>query len=309
MRVRREILPPDPVFLKLFERMMQMSLQAVISGLLLGGIYTLMASGFGLISGVMKIYNFSHGSLIMLGAFVTFWFTTAFGFDPLLTIPFSMIILFILGYFLQKYVLNLIVRAPTYMTLIFTFGLDMVIVNAALVLWTGNMRGVPVHYPFSSITLFGAAVPVIRLIAFGVAILVTVLLFVVMGKTHFGKAITAARMDLDAARLVGVNIPDTYAVTFGIGAALAGAAGSLISLLGPISPNLGVLFSTKAFAIYILGGTGSMLGPLVGGLLMGLIETVGVAYVGTGYKEAIPFALLIFVLVFRPRGILGKEFY
>ena len=130
-----------------------------------------------------------------------------------------------------------------------------------------------------------------------------------MGKTRFGKAITSARMDLDAARLVGVNIPNTYAITFGIGAALAGAAGSLISLIGPISPNLGTLYSVKAFAICILGGTGSMVGPLVGGLLMGLIETIGAGYIGTGLKEAIPFALLVLVLIFRPRGILGKEFY
>lgn len=286
-----------------------MSLQAVISGLLLGGIYCLIASGFSLISGVMKILNFCHGSLIMLGAFSTFWFTALFGLDPLLTVPIAMAILFLLGFVLQKYVLNLIVRAPTYMTLIFTFGLDMIFVNVALVLWSGNMRAVPVNYPITSISLFGASIPFVRLVAFGIALLVTLGLSFIMGHTSFGKAITAARMDLDAARLVGVSIPNTYAITFGIGAALAGAAGSLIALLGPISPNMGTLYSVKAFAICILGGTGSMVGPLVGGLLMGLIETVGVAYIGTGLKEAIPFALLILVLIFRPRGIFGKEFY
>lgn len=286
-----------------------MSLQAVISGLLLGGVYCLIASGFSLISGVMRILNFAHGSLIMLGAFATYWFTASFGFEPLLTVPVSMILLFIFGYFLQRYVLNLIVRAPTYMTLIFTYGLDMVIVNIALVLWSGNVRQVPTSYSITSISFLGASIPFVRLVAFGVAVGVTVLLFYVMGKTRFGKAITAARMDLDAARLVGVNIPKTYAITFGIGAALAGAAGSLIALLGPISPNLGALYSTKAFAICILGGTGSMIGPLLGGLIMGVIETIGIAYIPTGLKEAIPFAVLIFVLVFRPRGILGKEFY
>jgi len=286
-----------------------MSLQAVISGLLLGGIYALVASGFSLITGVMKILNFSHGALIMLGAYSTYWLTTLLGIDPLLTIPISMAIMFVIGFLLQKYLLNLIIRAPIYMTLIFTFGLDMVFVNFALVLWTGNMRAVPVPYAGANFAFLGATVPVIRLIAFIIALVVTALLYLGMEKTHFGKAITAARMDLDAAKLVGVNIPKTYAITFGIGAALAGAAGSLLSLLGPISPNLGVLYSGRAFAICILGGTGSMIGPLVGGLIMGLFETIGAGYIGAGLKDAIPFTLLILFLILRPRGLFGKEYF
>jgi len=286
-----------------------MSLQAVISGLLLGGIYALVASGFSLISGVMKVLNFSHGALMMLGAYSTYWITVTFGIDPLLTIPISMAILFVIGFLLQKYVLNLIIKAPIYMTLIFTYGVDMILVNAAIVMWTGNMRTVPVPNAGANILFFDAAVPVTRLITFGIALLVTVFLYIVMGRTHFGKAITAARMDLDAAMLVGVNISNTYAITFGIGAALAGAAGSLLSMLGPISPNLGALYSTRAFAICILGGTGSMIGVLVGGLLMGLLETIGASYIGAGFKDAIPFALLILILIIRPRGIFGKEFF
>lgn len=286
-----------------------MSLQAVISGLLLGGIYALVASGFSLISGVMKILNFSHGALIMLGAYSTYWLTVTLGIDPLLTIPITMVIMYIFGFLLQKGVVNLIVRAPTYMTLIFTFGLDMIIVNAAIVLWTGNMRTVPVLNAGANVSLLDAVIPVTRLIAFGVAILVTVVLYFLMGKTRFGKAITAARMDLDAAMLVGVNIPNTYAKTFGIGAALAGVAGSLIAMLGPISPNLGTLYSVRAFAICVLGGTGSMIGPLVGGLIMGILETIGANYIGAGLKDAIPFAILVFILIIRPRGIFGKEFF
>ena len=286
-----------------------MSLQAVICGLLLGGIYALVASGFSLISGVMKILNFSHGALIMLGAYSTYWLTVTLGIDPLLTIPINMVIMYILGFLLQKFVINLIVRAPTYMTLIFTFGLDMILVNAAIVLWTGNMRTVPVPNAGANVTFLDAALPVTRLIAFIIALLVTVVLYILMSKTRFGKAITAARMDLDAAMLVGVNIPNTYANTFGIGAALAGVAGSLIAMLGPISPNLGALYSVRAFAICVLGGTGSMIGPLVGGLIMGILETIGTNFIGAGLKDAIPFAILVLILVIRPRGIFGKEFF
>ena len=286
-----------------------MSLQAVISGLLLGGIYALVASGFAIISGVMKILNFSHGALMMLGAYSTYWLTITLGIDPLLTIPITMIIMYVFGFLLQKYVINFIVRAPTYMTLIFTYGLDMIIVNTVIVLWSGNMRTVPIPNAGANVSFLGAVIPVTRLITFGVAILVTVVLYLLMGKTRFGKAITAARMDLDAAMLVGVNIPTTYASTFGIGAALAGVAGSLIALLGPISPNLGALYSVKAFSICVLGGTGSMLGPLVGGMVMGILETLGANYIGAGLKDAIPFGILVLILIVRPRGIFGKEFF
>ena len=257
----------------------------------------------------MKIINFSHGALIMLGAYLTYWITANYRIDPLLTIPISMLLLFVIGYVIQKYLLNLIVRAPTYMTLIFTFGLDMVIVNIALLIWTGKIRTVLVSNAGASISFFRTAVPVTRLIAFFISFIVTGFLYLVMEKTKFGKAITAARMVLVAARLVGVNIPNTYAFTFGIGAALAGAAGSLLSMLGPISPNLGVLYAGKAFAICILGGTGSMVGPLVGGLIMELLETIGSIYLGAGLKDAIPFALLIIFLIIRPRGLFGKEYY
>ena len=184
----------------------------------------------------------------------------------------------------------------------------MVIVNIALLIWTGKIRTVLVSNAGASISFFRTAVPVTRLIAFFISFIVTGFLYLVMEKTKFGKAITAARMDLDAARLVGVNIPNTYAFTFGIGAALAGAAGSLLSMLGPISPNLGVLYAGKAFAICILGGqeawSDHWLVPYYK-----LLETIGSIYLGAGLKDAIPFALLIIFLIIRPRGLFGKEYY
>lgn len=286
-----------------------MLIQILISGILLGGLYAVIGLGFSLISGVMKILNFSHGALIMLGAYAAYWIFTLFHIDPFLSIPLVMILLFAFGFIVQKFVINYIVRAPIYMTLILTFGLDMVIVNGALLAWTGNIRSVVTTYSGSNITLGDANIPIARLMVFVVAVVITCLLYVFMTKTKMGRAINATRMDIDAAKLAGVDISLVYAFTFGLGAAMAGAAGALVTLLSPISPNLGLLFSAKAFAICILGGFGNMAGPLVGGLLMGLLETAGVFVLGAGYQDAIPFALLVLVLIVRPLGILGKEYY
>lgn len=286
-----------------------MVLQIIISGLLLGGMYSVIASGFSLVNGVMKIFNFSHGAMIMLGAYITFLTSTAFNINPFLTIPISMVILFVLGYCIQWYMINLIVRAPIYMTLILTFGLEMVIVNLALVFWTGNVRTTPVPLSGQSISFLGANIPLIRLIVFVFAIAITVGLSLLMSKSKFGRAINSARMDVDAAKLVGVKIAKTYALTYALGASLAGVAGSLLALLGPITPSMGSLYSIKAFAICILGGSGSMLGPLAGGVVMGLLETIGVAILGPGYQEVVSFFVLIIVLIIRPNGIFGKDYY
>jgi len=286
-----------------------MALQMLISGLLLGGMYALIASGFSIVNGVMKLFNFSHGAFVMLGAYVTFWSTVKLGINPILSIPISMILMFAIGYIVQKYIINLIVKAPTYMTLILTFGLNMLLVNIALVLWTGDVRSTPMPLAGMRLNLYGASIPVIRLIAFIISILVTIILNLMMGKTSFGRSINAARMDLDAAKLVGVNISNTYALTFGIGTALAGCAGSLIAMVGAISPSMASLYSIKAFAICILGGSGSMMGPLVGGIIIGLLETFGVAVLGAGYQEAVSFSVLLILLIFRPKGIFGKELY
>ncbi len=286
-----------------------MLLQIIISGLLLGGVYAIVGLGFSIISGVMKILNFSHGALIMLGAYSTYWIHNITGIDPLLTLPLTIIILFIFGFITQKILINKIVKAPTFMTLILTFGLEMVLVNAAMVLWTPNLRSIIAPYTGLSINFGSAKVSVVRLIVFALAIIITIGLYFFMNKTKYGKAINATRMDIDAALLNGIDISWVYAFTFGIGAALAGAAGSLMAIILPFSPTLGSLFSTKAFAICILGGFGSMAGPLLGGILMGIMETAGVAFLGPGYQDAIPFGVMLLFLIFKPKGLLGKEYY
>lgn len=281
----------------------------IISGLLLGGVYAVVGSGFALVSGVMRILNFSHGALIMFGAYITYWLNTLYGVDPLLCLPLSMLGMFAFGYCMQRGIINYIVRAPLFMTLILTFGLDMVMVNLAIVLWTGDIRSIVIPNAGHNIVFGSVSIPMIRLIVFGISIAIAIGLFLLMGSTKIGKAISATRMDIDAARLVGVRITHVYAFTFGIGAALAGAAGCLLAILLPISPNMGAMFSAKAFAICILGGFGHMFGPLLGGMVMGILETAGVMLFGAGYQEAISFGILILFLVFRPLGLMGKEYY
>lgn len=284
-------------------------LQVLLSGLLLGGIYACIGTGFSLITGVMRILNFSHGSLVMLGAFVTYWLWKLAGVDPFLSIPVTMLVMFAVGYLLQKFVINSIVRAPTFMTLILTYGLDMVLVTVAMVLWTGDLRSVTTSYAGMAFDVAGLRIPLVRLVAFAAALILTALLYLFISKTRLGRAISATRMDNDAARLVGVNISRVYSITFGIGAAMAGAAGALLTTFTPVSPTMGTSYAVKAFAVCILGGFGNMAGALVGGLLMGVMENVGTLVIGARYQEAISFAILIAVLLIRPLGIMGKEYY
>lgn len=283
--------------------------QIVVSGLLLGGVYGCVAVGFSLITGVLKIFNFSHGAFIMLGAYATWFISSSLGVDPIFILPVAMLILFLIGYTIQKFMINRVIRAPLYMTLILTFGLDMVIVNSVILKWTGNLRSVRTFLANNTLEILDIRIPTVRFVAFIIALFLTILLYYFMNSTKTGKAINATRMDLDAAKLSGINSANIYAITFGLGAALAGAAGNLISMISAITPTMGSMYSSKAFAICILGGFGHMAGALVGGLIMGMLEMIAAVTVGPGYQEAVAFTVLVIVLIVRPKGILGREYY
>ncbi|HLI28408.1 MAG TPA: branched-chain amino acid ABC transporter permease [Chloroflexota bacterium] len=283
--------------------------QAVLNGLLLGGIYALVALGFSLVWGVMNVINVSHGAFVMLGAFTTYWLFVRVGLDPFLGAPVAMALMFVLGYLLQKYVINLIVRAPMFMTLILTFGINLVIVNLGIVAWTGDVRSITTGLSGQGVVLGPFVVPYVRAATLLIALLATTALFVFMDRTRTGSAIRATRMDLLAAEGVGIRIDRIYALTFAIGAALAGLAGALISVTLPITPFMGFTYTGKAFVVTALGGLGNMAGALVGGLVLGVAETVGAALLGPGYQDAIGYALLVLILVLRPSGLLGRVGY
>ena len=283
--------------------------QVVVNGILLGGLYACLSIGFSIIWGVMNLINLAHGTMIVLGAYITFLVSTATGLDPFLTIPISGGSLFLIGYFLQSVLINLIVRSSVFMTLIFTFGLDMFLINVLLVLFTADVHSLPVSYAHQTFSLFGLTIPYGRLVVFFVALALTAGLSLILECTRIGRAIKATSFDQDAAVLSGIDIDRIYAVTFAIGAMMAGMAGSLIAVIYSFSPVMGDTFTMKAFVVVILGGLGSIPGAIVGGIVLGVVENVAAYLFDPGYRDAIGFALLILVLLLRPQGLLGKRFF
>jgi len=283
--------------------------QVLINGVLLGGLYACAAIGFSVIWGVMNLINLAHGSMIILGAYITYFINSTTGLDPFLTIPISGAALFLLGFMVQKYLINHVIEGSVFMTLILTFGLDLLLVNMTLLLFTADFRSITPSYAGLGWEIGTIRVPYARLGVFVFALVLTLILSLFMNRTKLGNAITATSFDKDAAGLVGVNVFQVYAITFGLGAAMAGMAGSLISVLHSFSPVLGGTFTMKAFVIVVLGGLGSVPGAIVGGLILGITENFASVLLEAGYKDAISFILLVAILVLRPRGILGKQFY
>lgn len=285
-----------------------MLLQIIINGILKGGLYALMALGMSLIWGVMDIINIAHGAFIMLGAYCTYWFFSLLGVDPFISLFISILFLFIIGYGIQRYLINLVIRATIFITLILAFGIEIFINNMALVMWTADVRKVQVPYGASNFSIGSfVTIPYVRLGAFLIALIIAGIFYFVLNKTRLGRSIRATSQDLDAARLVGVDVAKTYALTFGLGVGAAGAAGTLWAVLFPINPMMGGVLTLKSFVVVILGGLGTMFGPIVGGLTLGVAEALGSNWFGTTYENFISFTILVLVLIFLPRGILGKS--
>jgi branched-chain amino acid transport system permease protein len=283
-----------------------MLLQILVNGILKGGLYALMAMGMSLIWGVMGIINIAHGSFIMLGAFTTYWLFTLLGMDPFMSLIFSIALLFIVGYGIQRYLINYVIRASAFITLILAFGIEIFINNLALVSWTADVRKVEVSYGADNFAIgHWVTIPTVRLVAFLLVIVISLAFFFILNRTNLGRSIRATSQDLDAARLAGVDVAHTYAITFGMGVGAAAAAGTLWSILFPISPIMGGELTLKSFVVVIIGGLGSMVGPIIGGLALGLTEAFGSNWFGSTYENLIGFSILVLVLIVRPKGILG----
>ncbi len=280
-------------------------IQVLINGVLLGGLYACMAIGFSVIWGVMNLINIAHGSMIILGAYITYLLSTHTGIDPFLTLPVSAAALFCLGYGLQKFLINRVVRASVFMTLIMTFGLDMVMTNAHLALFTADVRAITPPYANLAIQLGDLRIPYTRLGVFALALALTFVLSVFMNRTRTGRAIRATAQNVRGASVMGVDTPRIYAITFAIGAAMAGATGTLIAVIYAFSPVVGAGFTMKSFVIVILGGLGSIPGAIVGGVVLGVAENLVAGLYNPGYTDAVSFVLLVLILVLRPTGLLG----
>jgi branched-chain amino acid transport system permease protein len=286
-----------------------MILQAIINGILFGSVYAMIGIGFSLVWGVMNIVNLAHGSFIMIGAYLSFTLYAAYRIDPFLSILLVMAFFFLLAYGIQYFLINRVVRGPSFVTLTFTFGLQILIANVCLLIWTADYKSVKLPYSSAGLELGGLVIPLVRFGIFGVAVLLTFLFYLFMRKTKVGIAINATALNFEGAKTVGVDVDKIYAITFAVSAALAAAAGALISPIMSINPFTGGALVGKAFVISILGGLGSTVGALVGGLTLGLVETIGTAIFPSAVQDFLGFAVLVLVLVLKPQGLLGKRFY
>jgi branched-chain amino acid transport system permease protein len=285
--------------------------QVLVNWLLLGSLYAAVALGFSLVWGIMNIVNLAHGAFIIVGAYTAFWLYTQLHIDPYLGIPLTMAVLFIIGWIVQYVAINRVIRAPLLVTFLLTFGLNLLIADLVQQFFSSDLRSINTAYAGNGLDIGSTHIAFDSLIAAVIAVLLTAALNYFLTRTRTGNAILATGMDRDAARLMGISIRNTYALTFAIGAALAGAAGAMLSELYPFDPSSGGTFTLRAFVIVVLGGLGTPWGVLAGGLVFGLAETVVplIPGVGPGYDDAIAFAVLVAVLIFRPNGLLGKPFY
>lgn len=286
----------DPVFIALIA-------QVVVGGLLLGAVYALTACGLNLVFGVMNVVNFAHGELMMLGAFITYWLFAWHVVGPITSLLISMPLLFLVGLLTQKYLLERIARASDLSTLLLTFGLSLFLANSGLFLWSANFRSVP--YLSGAVRIAGIALPRSRLAAAVIALVITAAVFGFLRTHRLGKAIRATSQNADSALACGIDVRKVRLLTFGLGAAMAGAAGSLISTMYAFNPEVGQIFVLRAFAIVILGGLGSFIGAFCGGLILGIAEALAALFTTAQLAEAVSYIIMILVLLVKPAGLLG----
>jgi branched-chain amino acid transport system permease protein len=279
--------------------------QYVANGLLIGSLYACLAVGFSLIYGVLNIINVMHGSFVVLGAYITIYCSQLLGVSPLIAALIGCAAMFAFGYVIQRHLINDLVAAPIFISFTLTFGLDLLLNNAMIQAFTATPRSLAVEY--GSVTLAGVSLSVARLGAMALALMLTGLLYWLLRHSQMGRAIIAVRMDRHAAALLGIRVRRIYAITFGVGALMAAAAGGAMAIVFPITPLLSSVFLGKAFVICVLGGLGSVLGALVGGLALGLLESFGSIVLGSQWSTTVGFAIMILVLVVRPHGLVGRS--
>jgi branched-chain amino acid transport system permease protein len=245
----------------------------------------------------------------VLGSYIAYFAYVHLGIHPFASVVIAGVLLYALGHAIQSGLINRVVTAPVLITLTLTFGLDLMLNNAMLLAFTADYRSLNLSHPLGSVEIGPVFLPGDRIAAMALALLLTILLYRLLRDSTIGRAIVAVRMDREAAALMGVNVQRINAVTFAIGAFMAGAAGALLSIVFPISPLNSSLFLGKAFVVCVLGGLGSVPGAMAGGLVLGIIESFGSYWFGPEHAVTISFALLLLLLFVRPTGLLGRRGY
>jgi branched-chain amino acid transport system permease protein len=287
--------------------MLDLLLPSVINGLLTGGVYALLALGLTLIYGVLHIVNFAHGSLLMLAMFGVWLLVSKAGIDPYMALPLMIAAMFAFGWLLYAGVIGRISRGDDRTILLTTLGVAVVLDNLALVLFTGDTRTIDTPYSFDMIDFGPVSVPTAKLISFGFAIALAVVLWAFMALTDTGRAIRAVAKEPEGARLVGIRPQRMFALAYGIGVACLGAAACLLLPTFYVSPSVGNVFVLLAFTIVVLGGMGSFVGAVVGGLLIGVTESVGGLYLGESLGPICVPIVFVAVLLLRPTGLFGAK--
>jgi branched-chain amino acid transport system permease protein len=279
--------------------------QAVVNGLLIGGIYALVSIGVTLIFGVVKIVNFAQGEFVMIGMYISYFLAASLGIDPLVSLFVSMPALFVVGILLQHFLIRRVLALGDMPQIFLTFALSLLLVNVALLLFTANYRTVQTAYSETALHVGALYIPLAKLIAFAVAMLLSGLLWVFLHATDLGKAMRAAAQNRDVAMLMGINPDRVFCVAVGVALALAGAAGSLLMPFYPAYPLVGQVFVLMAFVAVVLGTLGNVTGALIASLMMGVAESLGIQFVGADSGLIVVFAMLLLTLAVRPNGLFG----
>jgi branched-chain amino acid transport system permease protein len=281
--------------------------QAVINGLLIGGIYALVSIGVTLIFGVVKVVNFAQGEVVMVGMYISYFMATTFGIDPLVSLAISMPVLFVAGVMLQHFLIRRVLKLGDMPQIFLTFALSLLLTNVALLLFTADYRTLHTSYSDTAIHIGPLYIAVAKLIAFGIAMMLSGVLWVFLRTTDLGKAMRAAAQNQEVAMLMGINPDLVFCVAVGVALALAGAAGSLLMPFYPAYPMVGQVFILMAFVAVVLGTLGNVTGALVASLMMGVAESLGIQFVGADSGLIVVFVMFLVTLIVRPNGLFGGK--
>lgn len=285
-------------------------LNHLINGISLGSIYAIIALGYTMVYGIAKMLNFAHGDVIMVGGYMSYIASIELGLPPLISVLMAMAVCTVLGLLIEQLAYKPLRNAPSLAVLITAIGVSYLLQNAALLIWSANARSITSIVPFESLKLFDGRliISATAIVTIIVSIVVIIVLTTIINRTKIGKAMRAVSEDKEAAQLMGISVNRTISTTFAIGSALAAVAGVLLTSAYPLlAPTTGVMPGIKAFTAAVFGGIGSVPGAFLGGILIGVIEILGRAYISSQLSEAIVFAVLIVILLVKPTGLLGKK--
>jgi branched-chain amino acid transport system permease protein len=291
--------------------MIEAVMQNLVIGILLGALYGLAAVGIAMVFGVTKFLNVAHGELLMFGGYAAFWLFKLFNIDPFLSLPLTILFLLLIGMVLYKLLFVRMVKMTEEEkiknTMLVGFGLTLILQNIALNLWTANDRGVTTSYATESLVWLGVRFPYVRLAGLVISLVCLFALQQFLRRTYIGKAIRATAEDWEAASLVGIDVQKVYMLSFLLGTALAGVAGTLVLVSYSVSPSIGLHWTLKSLIVMVLGGVGNFMGTFVGGILLGATESATAFFISGNYREVVGLVFFLVILIFRPQGLFGAK--